>query len=79
MQVQKIMGVIFAVIVVIVGLVMFPLILDQTTTARDNTYIGNFAGVQAIVDLIPLLYAVGVLGLAGAVAFFSLRQGQGGS
>lgn len=75
MQMQRIMGVIFAVIVVIVGLVMMPLVLDQTATARGNQYIGNFPGTQAIIDLIPLLYSVGVLGLAGAVAFFAIREG----
>jgi len=79
MQMQRIMGVIFAVIVVIVGLVMLPLVLDQTQTARSNANIGNFPGTQAIIDLIPLLYSVGVLGLAGAVAFFAIRgQGAGG-
>ena len=79
MQMQRIMGVIFAVIVVIVGLVMMPLVLDQTQTARSNGNIGNFPGTQAIIDLIPLLYSVGVLGLAGAVAFFAIRDGQRGS
>jgi len=73
MQMNRIMGVIFAVIVVIVGLVMLPLVLNQTNTARSNTYIANFPGTQAIIDLIPLLYSVGVLGLAGAVAFFAIR------
>ena len=73
MQMQRIMGVIFSVIIVIVGLVMMPLVLDQTQTARSNAYIANFPGTQAIIDLIPLLYSVGVLGLAGAVAFFAIR------
>jgi hypothetical protein len=74
---QRIMGVIFAVIVVIVGLVMLPLVLDQTYTARSNSNIGDFPGTQAIIDLIPLLYSVGVLGLAGAVAFFAIRNTPG--
>ncbi len=77
MQMTRIMGVIFSVIVVIVGLVMLPLILNQTQTARANVNIDNFPGTQAIIDLIPLLYSVGVLGLAGAVAFFAIRGGGG--
>ena len=78
MQTQRVMGVIFAVIVVIVGLVMMPLVLDQTQTARSNANINNFPGTQAIIDLIPLLYSVGVLGLAGAVAFFAIRGNERG-
>ena len=77
MQMQRIMGVIFSVIIVIVGLVLLPIVLDSTNTARSNAYIANFPGTQAIIDLIPLLYAVGVLGLAGAVAFFAVRTSQG--
>jgi len=76
MQMQRIMGVIFSVIIVIVGLVLLPIVLDSTNTARSNAYIANFPGTQAIIDLIPLLYAVGVLGLAGAVAFFAVRTSQ---
>jgi len=75
MQMQRIMGVIFSVIIVIIGLVLLPIVLDSTQTARSNANIGNFPGTQAIIDLIPLLYAVGVLGLAGAVAFFAVRTG----
>lgn len=73
-SVHQIMGIIFAVILVVVGLVMLPLILDQTAEARANSNIGYFQGTQAIVDLIPLLYAVGVLGLAGFVALVTLRS-----
>lgn len=75
-QMNQIMGVIFSVILVVVGLVMLPLVLDQTQTARSNSYIGNFAGTQAIIDLIPLLYSVGVLGLAGFVALSAIRGGK---
>ncbi len=77
MQINRIMGVIFAVIVVVVGLVMLPLVLNQTQTAVSNAYIDNFPGTASIVELVPLLYSVGVLGLAGTVAFFALKQGQG--
>lgn len=73
-SVHQIMGIIFAVILVVVGLVMLPLVLDQTTVARSNSNIGYFTGTQAIIDLIPLLYAVGVLGLAGFVALVTLRS-----
>jgi|TARA_Y100000310_G_scaffold34971_2_gene33110 uncharacterized alpha/beta hydrolase family protein len=79
MQINKIMGVIFSVIVVVVGLVMLPLILTQTNTASTNEYISSFPGTDSIVELIPLLYSVGVLGLAGGVAFFTLRSAKGGS
>ncbi len=35
-SVQQIMGIIFAVILVVVGLVMLPLVLDQTSEARGK-------------------------------------------
>ena len=72
-SVQQIMGIIFAVILVVVGLVMLPLVLDQTSEARGNANIGNFTGTKSIIDLIPLLYSVGVLGLAGFVAMTTIR------
>lgn len=75
MQINRIMGVIFAVIIVVVGLVMLPLILDQTNAATTNAYIADFSGTSAIVELVPLLYSVGVLGLAGSVAFLAIRSG----
>jgi hypothetical protein len=74
MEMSRIMGIIMSVIVVIVGLVMFPLVLTQTNTAATNEYVATFAGVGAIVGLIPLLYAVGVLGLAGWLAMSALRR-----
>jgi hypothetical protein len=79
MQINKIMGVIFSVIVVVVGLVMLPLILTQTNTATSNAYIASFPGTSSIVELIPLLYSVGVLGLAGGVAFFTLKSAGKGN
>ncbi len=73
-SVNQIMGIIFAVILVVVGLVMLPLVLDQTSVARVNPNIGNFTGTQSIIDLIPLLYSVGVLGLAGFVALVTIKK-----
>ncbi len=73
-SVNQIMGIIFAVILVVVGLVMLPLVLDQTSIARANGNIGNFTGTKSIIDLIPLLYSVGVLGLAGFVALVTIKK-----
>ena len=75
---NQIMGIIFSVILVVIGLVMLPLVLNETQAARGNQYIGNFPGTQAVIDLIPLLYGVGVLGLAGFVAVQSIRGGGKG-
>ena len=69
----QIMGVIMAVLLVLVGLVVMPIVIDQTTATRASPNISYYSGTKAIIELIPLLFAVGVLGLAGTVAFFSLR------
>lgn len=74
LDVGDIVGLIMSILVIVVGILMAPVVLDQAGFARGNANIGNFAGTQAIVDLIPLLYAVGVLGLAGGIAFVVIKR-----
>ncbi len=71
----QIITLIMSILVIVIGVIMAPLVFDQTGFARGNSNIDNFAGVQAIVDLIPLLYAVGVLALAGGLAFAAIKGG----
>ena len=68
-----ILGAVMAVVLVVVGLVLMPIVVDQTTSTRSSPNIDYYSGAKAIVELIPLLFAVGVLGLAGGVAFLSMR------
>lgn len=59
-----IMLVIVGVIVLVVGLVMAPTVIDQAQTAGSNASIGSFSGAQSFNDLIPLFYYIILVGLS---------------
>jgi len=73
---NQMMGIILAVVLVVVGLVLAPIVIDQVSTTAANGNIANYPGTSALLDLVPLLYIVGVLGLAAGVAFLTFRAGK---
>jgi len=73
----KIMGVVGAVIITVIALVLAPLILDQANNVITHTAISSFPGTEALAKLVPLMYIVGVLGLAGAFAWVQFKRGEG--
>ena len=58
---RQIMGIAMGVVVLIVGLVLAPIVLDTTATVQGNTNISSFSGVSAVIGLVPLLYTVCLL------------------
>ena len=68
---RQIMGIAIGVVVLIVGLVLAPIVLDTTATVQGNTNISSFSGVSAVIGLVPLLYTVALLGLAGAISYYT--------
>lgn len=48
-------------VVFIIGLALTPTIISQTVTAGTTTGIGSFGGVQGIIDLLPLIFTIGLL------------------
>ena len=73
MGMQKIMGVILAAVILVAFMAIMPTILTSTTTAGATT--GIDTATKSIVDLIPLVAAVGGIAAAGLVAVSALRGG----
>lgn len=73
MGMQKIMGVILAAVILVAFMAIMPTIITSTTTAAAATGIDTATG--SIVDLIPLVAAVGGIAAAGLVAVSALRGG----
>ena len=48
-------------VVFIVGLSLAPTVISQAMTAGTTTGIGSFGGVQGIIDLLPLIFTIGLL------------------
>ena len=48
-------------VVFIIGLALAPTVVSQAVTAGTTTGIGSFGGVQGILDLLPLIFVIGLL------------------
>ena len=57
----NIMLVVGGLVVFIIGLALAPTVISQTVTAGTTTGIGSFGGVQGIIDLLPLIFTIGLL------------------
>lgn len=55
---KGIKGFLMALVVVLVALVLAPLIITGAVTAATATGIGSFAGVAALIGLIPLGFVI---------------------
>ena len=51
-------GLILIMISIVVGLILSPIIISNAVTAATTTGIGSFAGVAAVVGLVPLGFLV---------------------
>ena len=71
---SRIMYIISGVIVLVVGLVLTPTVLSQVNTVVTDPNIGNYPGTSDIAKLIPLVFVVGLLGLAGFLAWRGFKQ-----
>jgi hypothetical protein len=69
-------GIIQGLVVALVGLILAGPVISTAVTAGTTTGIGSFVGTQALNDLIPTLY---YLGLMGAVLVVTGVLGQIGS
>ena len=48
-------------VVFIIGLALAPTVISSAITAGTTTGIGSFGGVQGILDLMPLIFVIGLL------------------
>ena len=57
----NIMLIVGGLVVFIIGLALAPTVISQAVTAGNTTGIGSFGGVQGIIDLLPLIFTIGLL------------------
>lgn len=74
MDIRVILSLVFAFVVLIAGLVLLPIILNQTNTVTTNAYIANYSGVEDLVELVPLIVVVGIMAIAGIIAFVAIKN-----
>lgn len=60
-MVNNIMLLIGGLVVFVIGLALAPTVISQAVTAGGTTGIGSFGGVQGIIDLLPLIFVIGLL------------------
>lgn len=73
MDQKKMMGLIGAVIIIVVALILAPIVFDQVATVAGHANIADFTGAQPLARLIPLMYVVGVLAMAGMIAYTAFK------
>lgn len=76
---NRLLGIIGSVVILVVGLVLYPIVTSQVTETLNDPNTNYFTGTGPLLKLAPLLYTVGLLGLAGAVAVFTFRSAERGS
>ncbi len=74
MDIRVILALVFAFVVLVAALVLLPIILNQVNTTQTNEYIDNFPGVNDLVGLVPLIVVVGVMAIAGIIAFVAIKN-----
>lgn len=77
----KAMGItatILQVIVVIVAVIILPIVMDAADTVYDNANTASFTGLTSFLGLIPLLYTVGLMSIAGLLGFRQVKGSFGG-
>lgn len=60
-------------ILVVVGLILTPIVGTQATAAK--TGLGSFTGAAALMDIVPLVWVAGIIGLAGWMTYSNFRGG----
>jgi len=58
---SNILMIVGGLVVFIIGLALAPTVISQAVTAGTTTGIGSFGGVQGVVDLLPLIFVIGLL------------------
>ncbi len=68
-------NILVGVIMVVIALILTPVVVDQVQAVL-NIGLTDFPGAEAMVSLIPLVWIVGVLFLAGFLAFKGIAGGK---
>jgi hypothetical protein len=73
MNAQAFIGIFFAVLILVIGIALADPVLDASNDILAHPNIGSFPLVSVVTEFLPVIYVAGLFGLAGSVAFFSLR------
>lgn len=73
MNSQSFIGIFFAVLILVIGIALASPVLTESANILSHTSIASFPLVSTVTGFLPVIYVAGLFGLAGSVAFFSLR------
>jgi len=71
---NKVKGILFSVILIVIALLMLPIVIDSVGDVLAITGISAYAGVEAIIGLIPLLVVVGIIIVAIINGLWAMKQ-----
>ena len=75
---DKIQNIILAVVVLVAFLAVMPTIISSTGAAYNAATAANDTATASIVNLIPLVAAVGGIAIAGFIAFVAAKRLKNG-
>ncbi len=71
---NRVKGILFSVILIVIALLMLPIVIDSVGDVLAITGISAYNGVEAIVGLIPLLVVVGLIIVAIINGLWSMKK-----
>ena len=80
MKTQSFVGLILAVLVLVIGVTLTETVVDSAQSILDTDALSPTEGdsefplVKVLIPFIPVIYIAAVLGLAGAIGYYSARS-----
>ena len=72
---ERVKGILFSVILIVIALLMLPLVIDGVADVLAITGISAYNGVEAITGLIPLLVVVGIIIVSILNGLWAMKKG----
>ena len=73
MDMKQLGGMVFAVILVVLGMAFGSEIIDSAVTLINHKYATDFIGLVVVGKVIPTIYYLGILGIAGGIGYASYK------
>lgn len=67
-------GIFFAVLILVIGIALGGTVMTESANILGHASIASFPLVETVIEFLPVIYVAGLFGLAGSVAFFSIRR-----
>ena len=71
---NKVKGILFSVILIVIALLMLPIVIDSVAEVLAITGISAYNGVEAIIGLVPLLVVVGIIIVAIINGLWAMKK-----